>query len=206
MAVADLDDDGRPDIAISGGLFRSELTILLNGFEIDATPPLLECPASMTVPCSSPEGAAVSFMASVTEDCDASPSLICDPPSGSTFAIGMTRVACTVTDASGNRSECAFEVTVTCGGQTPGDCNQDGAVDISDGICILEYLFSGRPVALPCTEGAGIGLLDWNGDELLDLSDAVSSLHWLFLSEPGHILGAECRFFEDCPAVCPLEP
>src|SRR5439155_15478413 len=39
-------------------------------------------------------------------------SLTCVPPSGSTFAKGLTTVACTNTDASGNSAHCSFTITV----------------------------------------------------------------------------------------------
>lgn len=36
-----------------------------------------------------------------------------------------------------------------CVNQVPGDCNQDGVLDIADGVCLLGNLFPGGPVALP---------------------------------------------------------
>jgi hypothetical protein len=35
----------------------------------------------------------------------------CNPPSGSSFPIGITTVTCTATDASGNTNSCSFVVT-----------------------------------------------------------------------------------------------
>jgi hypothetical protein len=94
--------------------------------------------------------------------------------------------------------------------QLPGDCNQDGELDISDAVCLLGFLFLGTIDRLPCGDGratdlANIALLDANGDHGLDLSDAVSVLSFLFLGGPPPAAGTECTGIEGCPAVdgCP---
>jgi hypothetical protein len=59
-------------------------------------------------------GAVVNYTApAVTDACDASPTLVCTPASGSTFPVGTTTVTCTATDACGNQSTSTFDVTVT---------------------------------------------------------------------------------------------
>jgi len=56
-----------------------------------------------------------------------------------------------------------------------GDANGDGVLDVSDGLCILAYLFEGT--AEPrCAESR-----DANNDGLVDCSDAVTILFYLFL-------------------------
>ena len=81
---------------------------------VDTTPPTIgACPMDITAECTSPAGAVVNFTAPTATDlCDANPTVTCVPPSGSTFAIGVTMVTCTATDASGNASQCSFNVTV----------------------------------------------------------------------------------------------
>ncbi len=85
----------------------------------------------------------------------------------------------------------------------PGDFNSDSSIDISDGLALLGYLFSGNRAA-PCADdggnilAGGIQLSDFNGDGSLDLSDAISTLRWLFLGGPIHALGSNCRIFSDC--------
>jgi len=69
--------------------------------------------------------------------------------------------------------------------QKPNDCNQDGTLDISDGVCLLGHLFLGKPSELPCGDGTvadegNIDLLDASGDRQLDLSDAVGVFNFLF--------------------------
>ena len=85
----------------------------------------------------------------------------------------------------------------------PGDFNSDSSIDISDGLALLGYLFSGNRT-VPCADdggnirAGGIQLSDFNGDGSLDLSDAISTLRWLFLGGPVHALGSNCRSFSDC--------
>src|SRR5262249_36516912 len=69
----------------------------------DTTPPLIAVPQDLVVEQTSRAGAAVTFSVTAADLCDANPSLTLDPPSGSTFPLGETRVTVTATDASGNR-------------------------------------------------------------------------------------------------------
>lgn len=91
--------------------------------------------------------------------------------------------------------------------QRPGDCNQDGGIDISDAVCLLGNLFLGAPTRLPCGDGApvdhqNITLLDSNGDFAIDLSDAVSVLQFLFSGGKPPALGTACVLVPGCPELC----
>jgi hypothetical protein len=71
------------------------------------------------------------------------------------------------------------------GPRVPGDCNQDGAVDMSDAVCILLALFAGDGSGFPCGSGSpdedgNKALLDWQPDGRVDISDAISLLLFLF--------------------------
>jgi hypothetical protein len=100
------------------------------------------------------------------------------------------------------------ELTITFaavgGRQKPGDCNQDGGLDLSDAVCLLGHLFLGTVAVLPCgttadVAGAGdLKLLDCNGSGKIDLSDAVCVLGSLFL---GNQPPAACAGDEDCPCI-----
>ncbi|HEX5010557.1 MAG TPA: HYR domain-containing protein [Planctomycetota bacterium] len=110
-----------------GGAFPSELsyqgepldTALVDptAFTLDDTPPtLMGCPSNMTVDADagSCSGAVVTYTSpTALDDCDATPTVLCSPPSGSTFPVGTTPVICTATDDCGNSSMCSFNVTVT---------------------------------------------------------------------------------------------
>jgi len=79
----------------------------------DREAPTISCPADFSLPCSIDLLVPVSFTVSAHDNCDAQPTVICNPPSGSLFPIGTTTVTCTATDAAGNTSACSFTVTVT---------------------------------------------------------------------------------------------
>jgi hypothetical protein len=90
-------------------------------------------------------------------------------------------------------------------GITPGDCNGDRGIDLSDGVCLLGHLFQGQPTALPCDgapDSANVALLDANGDGGVDVSDAVHLLDFLFAGTQGHVLGLECVVIAGCPERC----
>jgi dipeptidyl aminopeptidase/acylaminoacyl peptidase len=77
----------------------------------DATP-VLTVPATIMTSTQNPNGTAVSYTVSATDQEDPSPAVSCTPPSGSTFPIGTTTVACTATDSDGNTATATFEVIV----------------------------------------------------------------------------------------------
>jgi hypothetical protein len=93
------------------------------------------------------------------------------------------------------------------GRQRPGDSNQDGLVDISDAVSLLNRLFLSGQSPLPC-EGSDTGdggnglLLDVNGDTAVDLSDAVAVLAFLFRSGAPPALGTGCVRIDGCPERC----
>jgi hypothetical protein len=59
-----------------------------------------------------------------------------------------------------------------------GDATDDGAVDISDGVSILGFLFTGGPAPV-CPDAA-----DSDDNAAVDLSDAVWIFQYLFLGGP----------------------
>jgi hypothetical protein len=61
---------------------------------------------------------------------------------------------------------------------TRGDCNNDGNIDISDAVCILNFLYK-KGAAPECLDSG-----DVNDDGNLDISDAIYVLNFLFLDGP----------------------
>ncbi|MCZ6796254.1 MAG: HYR domain-containing protein [Planctomycetota bacterium] len=182
---------------------------------VDSTSPVVTCPENLSVECASREGAVVEFQVTAGDDCDDSPTVVSTPASGTLFPVGTTTVTSTATDSSGNNAACTFDVTVVCEGglQRPGDCNQDGELDISDGICIFGVLFLGVPPSFPCGDGqpgdeGNLALIDWQPDGRIDLSDGVSLLVFLFAGGAPHPLAVPeaggCLRSFDCPdnAIC----
>lgn len=78
----------------------------------DTTPPALSLPADISVVATRASGAAVTFAATATDLVDGTDPVPCLPASGSTFPIGVTSVACSSTDAHGNKATGSFTVTV----------------------------------------------------------------------------------------------
>ena len=80
----------------------------------DTTMPVLSgVPAGITAEAIGPSGTTVSWTAPTATDLvDGSPKVTCSPASGSIFALGTSTVEVTATDASGNKREATFVVTV----------------------------------------------------------------------------------------------
>ncbi|MGB5335751.1 MAG: HYR domain-containing protein, partial [Woeseiaceae bacterium] len=81
----------------------------------DTMPPTLTVPAGgIDADLVSTAGANVDFSGAVTatDSADPSPSIVCEPPSGSLFPAGATSVSCTATDSGGNSASASFDVRV----------------------------------------------------------------------------------------------
>jgi hypothetical protein len=79
---------------------------------VNAIQPTLTLPANITVGATGPAGAVVPFSATAKDGLGANLVVVCVPPSGSTFAIGVTTVNCSATDAINNTVSGSFTVTV----------------------------------------------------------------------------------------------
>jgi len=75
-------------------------------------PPKITCPENITKPQDPGVCTAVTTFSPTFSD-DTSASVVCDPPSGTAFPIGVTTDTCTVTDQAGLSASCSFTVTVT---------------------------------------------------------------------------------------------
>ncbi|MGE3165912.1 MAG: cytochrome c peroxidase [Planctomycetota bacterium] len=60
-----------------------------------------------------------------------------------------------------------------------GDSNRDGAVDVADAVHVLDYLFVGTVLVLPCGDAT-----DANDDGLVDIADPVVIVSRLFDNQP----------------------
>jgi hypothetical protein len=80
----------------------------------DTQLPVITCPGSVTgtaaASCPIATGASGNFTVTASDNCP-SVTVVCVPPSGSTFPVGATTVTCTATDASGNKANCSFTVS-----------------------------------------------------------------------------------------------
>ncbi|HEY2092722.1 MAG TPA: hypothetical protein VGJ81_12590 [Thermoanaerobaculia bacterium] len=71
-------------------------------------PPTLTLPADFTVEATSPAGAVVTYTATADENAP----VVCNPASGSTFALGTTTVNCSATNVLNQTTTGSFHVTV----------------------------------------------------------------------------------------------
>jgi HYR domain/Ig-like domain CHU_C associated/Secretion system C-terminal sorting domain/PKD-like domain len=79
----------------------------------DQTPPVITCPANITVNNTPNQcGAIVNFTVTATDNCAGTVTITSVPASGSFFPVGTTTVTSTAVDACGNTSTCTFTVTV----------------------------------------------------------------------------------------------
>jgi len=92
------------------------------------------------------------------------------------------------------------------GWQLPGDANQDGVLNLSDGLRDLQLLFVAQTFPLPCdgplTSAGNRTVLDANGDDEFNLSDPIYLLSYLFLGGPPPVAGTDCRRIEACGNAC----
>ena len=79
---------------------------------IDTKPPIVSVPEDMIVEATGPEGRIVSYESTATDTVDGNVATVCNPKSGSMFALGQTRVECTANDKAGNTGKNEFIVTV----------------------------------------------------------------------------------------------
>jgi HYR domain len=88
------------------------IDVFLNDRFSDTSPPTLVLPPATTIEATGPAGAIATYTVSATDDQDPNPTVVCSPPSGSTFALGSTSLTCTATDAAGNSVTGSFLVQV----------------------------------------------------------------------------------------------
>jgi hypothetical protein len=79
---------------------------------VDTTKPVINCPSDISSYTTTLGGTIVTFSATAQDTCTGTITPACVPPSGSSFALGVTTVNCTATDGSQNSSTCSFTVTL----------------------------------------------------------------------------------------------
>jgi hypothetical protein len=96
---------------------------------VDNTPPVISCPANITLEPTCPTGAIATWTPPVgTDNCAGAVTTRTGPAPGSVFPIGTTTVTYTVTDANGNPPvSCSFTVTI----KTPQTVIQDLQASVS---------------------------------------------------------------------------
>ncbi len=128
----------------------------------DTQKPTVACPANINTSNDPGQCAAfVSYTATPSDNCPGA-SLVCTPPSGSSFAVGTTSVKCVVTDAAGNKDSCSFTVTVNDTEDPSVVCPANISTSNDPGQCSAAVTYSAStsdncpgPVSLVCTPPSG---------------------------------------------------
>jgi predicted dienelactone hydrolase len=119
--AVDRDADGVPDAddncPAAANADQADADSDATGDACDPTPqgitaPTIAVPAQITTNATGPAGATVAYTATVTDDIDPNPTLVCTPSAGSLFAIGDTQVVCVATDTGGNTANASFVIAV----------------------------------------------------------------------------------------------
>ena len=80
---------------------------------VNTTPPVINCPSNIVVV--SCTNVPVCYSVTATNACCSNVTVVCTPPSCSSFAPGtVTTVNCVATDCCSNTATCSFTVTVVC--------------------------------------------------------------------------------------------
>jgi hypothetical protein len=87
-------------------------TITVLPFETANQPPVLSLPPNLTAHTTSLSGKRITYTATASDDSGIPPAVVCLPPSGSMFRVGVTTVTCTATDDRSLTGTGTFTVTV----------------------------------------------------------------------------------------------
>ncbi len=111
------------DLALSGQCLDNTLVVtatddlggvssVTTAIHYDPTGPVIQCPTNLVASACDTNGTVVNFAVTATDNCAGPVTIVCTPPSGSVFPIGITTVTCVATDGCGNTNQCSFTVTV----------------------------------------------------------------------------------------------
>ncbi|HEX8408282.1 MAG TPA: hypothetical protein VF883_05420 [Thermoanaerobaculia bacterium] len=106
---------GQYEVVVLGGTGRTAPAILT--VAEGPQPLVIFVPDFVQAEAEGPGGATATFTVSAAGGQDPNPVITCNPPSGSTFALGYTNVTCTATNSFGDYAEGSFNVIVQ--DQTP---------------------------------------------------------------------------------------
>lgn len=65
-----------------------------------------------------------------------------------------------------------------------GDVNGDGVINLADVICLIDSLFIGTCVPVPCRSGQAGGTAEVNKDGLVNIADVIYLINFLFAAGP----------------------
>jgi len=108
----------------------------------DVEKPIVSCPANIMLGADSGScEAMVTYSATASDNCP-SVNLVCTPPSGILFHVGVTTVNCVATDASGNKDSCQFTVTMNDTEKPAVNCPANISVNAAPAQCAAVVSYS----------------------------------------------------------------
>ncbi|MBK8565583.1 MAG: HYR domain-containing protein [Saprospiraceae bacterium] len=116
---------------VNGNATVCSVVVVVN----DTEAPSISCPVNITQPNTAGTCAAVVNWQPpvVADNCAASVTVTCVPPSGTSFPVGNSTVMCIVADPSNNRDTCTFVVTITDFQAPLLDCPSDTIIEVPFG-------------------------------------------------------------------------
>jgi len=110
---------------------------------LDTEPPAIACSSNLVLAANPGQCSRsnVVFTVTASDNCTTNVTLVCNPPSGSTFSPGLTIVTCTANDANGNTNSCTFTVTVNDGQPPAITCPANLTVNAAAGSCASNVSF-----------------------------------------------------------------
>lgn len=121
---------------------------------LDEVPPSITCPANIVRSADAGACSAIAEFTVTGEDNCGSVTITSNPPSGSSFPVGVTTVTATATDASGNTATCSFTVTVNDTESPSITCPANLTVNADKGQCAATVNYT-LPSASDNCEGLG---------------------------------------------------
>ncbi|NJM06690.1 HYR domain-containing protein [Candidatus Gracilibacteria bacterium] len=126
------------------------VTYRLSVCAASAATPIISVPDDIVVDAATAEGTRVNYSASAVDGFGAPLTVVCAPPSGALFPIGVTTVTCSATDSFGTSVSASFNVTVRA---TTGD----PTIDVPDDIIAEAESASGTRVNYSASAVDGFG-------------------------------------------------
>src|SRR3990170_953629 len=195
QGTADFD----PDSGVAVNLVSAGET---DGFVVklgDITDPVVTPPSDVVVEAEGPDGSIVTYpAATATDDVGVVSGPTCVPPSGSLFAVGVTTVTCSASDAAGNVGEATFTVTVTQLPATVGLVDPAaGQWHLRNSVGAVTSFYFGNPGDYPI-----VGDWDCDGDDTPGMYRQSDGYVYLRNSNTQGI--ANIRFFFGNPGDVPI--
>jgi len=168
---------------------------------VDDDPPLLVLPKDIFIEATSDYGAVVTYPSVGAFDAvDQEITPVCDPPSGSEFKKGYSKVECSATDSAGNKATGEFNVVVTAGGVSIPEWMKNNArywgcepstIDTETYVTVIQWMIDNYLIVIPPSDTAaattGSAVIPdwikenscWWADGLIDNKTYATTIQWL---------------------------